>query len=276
MNILTKGNAFYTLFAKHYWKVFATQTAMWSIAMIIQNPTLVDVSWCFGHFLIGTLIVTKNFSNFGRIFQGFHNFGGYLLLTSWLLRLGGFLFYYRIWKQHVDPRYKALSNKYEGWRKKLYFFFQFQMQGVLFTLTSIPLFWLFAESSKRQLNFVNVIGIGLAIIGILGEAVADQQLQNFKDRKIDETNKNSLFREGLFKNSRHPNLFFELCFWTGMAFFAINYSNLYSIFALVGPILLWAIMNYLTIPITMNHMKSKPGYLEYLKETNKFLPLKLL
>lgn len=264
------GSAFYELFAKQYWKIVITQTVMWIISIIIKNPTLVDVSWCFGQFLIGFLIVTRDFHNFERMLT-FHNLGGIILLTIWLFRLGGFIFYYRILRNHFDARYKKMTTGMESWKQVLFYFFQFHFQGILFTLTSMPLYWLFIEE-KREIHPVNYVGVVLAITGLIGEAVADFQLQTFKDNRVDPI---SILRSGLFKYCRHPNLFFELIFWIGMATFAINAENLYSIFAYFGPLCLWAVMFFLTIPVTTKHMKSKPQYEDYLKETNVFLPFKL-
>jgi len=253
----------YDLFAKHYLKVAISQVAMWGISTIISNPTLVDVAWGLNHVIIGVGILYQNYAKLslpGIIGSG--------LLFLWFLRLSGFLFYNRIYKEkYVDPRYEKLARKRDV-NKTVYYFFQFQFQGILSTLTSIPLY--FALNSARSLSGFNYLFVVTAIVGIIGEAIADNQLQNFKNnRKSSE----ELLRDGLFKKARHPNLFFELMFWFSMAGFAFNPSNYASLFAFVGAIFLWSIINFLTVPITTKHMlRSKKNYDQVIRETNKFVP----
>lgn len=243
------------LFINHYPKVLISQTIMWGISTLIKNPTLVDVAWGMNHFIVGYSIFGQN--------AKFNNIIALGLLTAWFLRLSGFLFYNRILKPYVDPRYEKLAERKN---KTLYYFFQFQLQGVLCMFTAIPLYYVFQVGS---FNILNYLGVALCIVGIVGESIADHQLQQFKNRRSDS---NSVFREGLFKNARHPNLFFELVFWTGMALIGVNFSSACSALTFLGPFILWAVMNYLTIPITTKHMKKKPNYREIMNETNKFWP----
>lgn len=257
--LLNVKNLFMTIY---YPRVLLHQTLFWGSALyVFKNPTLVDVSWASGHFLIGLSLYLNSGAKLvtpSTLVMG--------LVAIWFMRLGGFIFYNRIYKSnHVDPRYEKLRKN----RNELtYYFFQFQFQGILLTLTSIPL--IYAFKANHQLNFVNYIGFLMCIIGILGEAVADQQLQNYKDNNT--TGIKDVFRGGLFKNSRHPNLFFELVFWFGISLTSIH--NFSSLFSLVGPTLLFLIMKYLTIRITEKHMMdSRPNYKEVIKETNMFLPL---
>ena len=134
-------------------------------------------------------------------------------------------------------------------------------------ITSTPLYYVFMNNEK---NIFNYFGIVLCLIGILGEALADHQLQRHKDKR---QKNNSVFREGLFKNARHPNLFFELVFWFGIGFIGFNKSNIFTLMSFGGPTFLWMIMYYLTIPITTRHMlKTKEDYKKVMTETNMFWP----
>ncbi len=246
------------LFTQHYYpKVLISQTIFWAISTFaIKNPTLVDVAWGANHFLIGYSVLSANG------FKG--NLLGFALVGAWFLRLSGFLFYNRIWNRHVDPRYEHLrKNRNEI----LYYFFQFHLQGVLSTLTAIPIYF---ALQQRKLNVFNFVGVFLCLVGIFGETLADQQLQSYKDSR---TGTSEVFRGGLFKYARHPNLFFEMVFWTGMAFYSINPGNYCSLAAFAGPFLLYCIIKYLTVPITTKHMlKTKPDYKKVMEETHLFWP----
>lgn len=244
-----------SLFVNHYYKVLISQTIMWGISTLIRNPTLVDVAWGLNHFLYGVLFYYEHIK--------LNNLVALCLLTIWFVRLSGFLLYNRIIKPYIDPRYEKLA---ESKNKTLYYFFQFQLQGVLCTFTSIPLYYAFQVS---KYNFLNYFGFILCVTGVIGESLADYQLQQFKNTRTDS---NSIFRGGLFKKARHPNLFFELVFWVGMAMIGVDFSCNCSAFTFLGPFLLWAIMNFLTIPLTSKHMLNKQNYREVMEQTNKFWP----
>lgn len=257
------------LFLKQLPKVALLELVMFGLSRVINNPTLVDVTWCLNHWLVGTSIATNNFTNLSLVFSGPKNTIHFALLSAWLARLGGFLLYTRIIKPYVDPRYKGLAAKAKV-NENLYYFLQFQGQGVLSVLTALPLYFLFNQSSQ-QLGWNNYLGIAMAAVGLVGEAVADQTLYNFKQNRKDKSEE---LRTGLWKKSRHPNLFFELVFWFGLATSAVDPNNLKgTAWAFAGPLFLFYVMNNLTIPITTSHMKkTKPNYLETIKNTNKFWP----
>ena len=189
----------YDLFAKHYIKIAISQLVMWGISTAISNPTLVDVAWGFNHIIVGVGVLSLNYPKLS-----FPSIIGSSLLFLWFFRLSGFLFYNRIYNRHVDPRYEKLAQRRDI-NKTAYYFIQFQLQGVLSVLTSIPLY--FALSSARSLTGFNYACAIIAAIGIIGEAVADQQLQNFKNNRKEG---GELFREGLFKKARHPNFLLVL------------------------------------------------------------------
>lgn len=99
---------------------------------------------------------------------------------------------------------------------------QFALQGLLVCLTSIPLYYVFKNPVFLEgglLSIKNILSTGLIGYGIFCEAVADNQLQNYKEaKKRGETNE--LFcRDGFWAKSRHPNLFFELVTWGGLGLY---------------------------------------------------------
>jgi steroid 5-alpha reductase family enzyme len=82
-----------------------------------------------------------------------------------------------------------------------------------------------------------------------------------------------IFNEGLWKTSRHPNLFFELLTWFSFGLSGIR--GVWDISAFIGPFVLFMVMDKLTIPITEQYLKRTRAekYVEYIKQTNKFWPL---
>src|SRR6185436_4467273 len=78
-----------------------------------------------------------------------------------------------------------------------------------------------------------IAGATLAVFGIFYEAIADAQLAHFK---ADSANAGKLMDRGLWRYSRHPNYFGELCTWWGL--YAIACETPYGAWSLPGPILL--------------------------------------
>lgn len=125
----------------------------------------------------------------------------------------------------------------------------------------------------------------LIVVGIVGEAIADQQLEDYKARKKAEKKIKAdfminqppsapeIFAEGLWSRSRHPNLFFELMVWTGFAVGGLN--DYISIIGFLGPVLLFLVMDCLTLPLTEKHMRDSRGqaYLDFCRKTNKYIPI---
>mmetsp|Transcript_139694 Transcript_139694/g.197836 ORF Transcript_139694/g.197836 Transcript_139694/m.197836 type:complete len:171 (-) Transcript_139694:230-742(-) len=138
-------------------------------------------------------------------------------------------------------------------------------------LTSSSLFFVF-----RLPNYDNypcwIIGIVLVFVGIIGEAVADQQLEAFKKKGT----RGGIFASGLWTYSRHPNLFFELVVWLGFALGGIDNNGIEAL-GFISVVILWAIMRFLTLPITEEYMeKTRPvTFKEFKKRSNMFLIFKL-
>jgi len=258
------------LFFHQFPKTFLLQFVFWVIAATVDMYHLIDVCWCFQHFFTGLAVVTNNFKDASPLNQ-FKNMVYLSVLALWTARLGGFLIMTRILKEYKEARYEDLANNFKGkFMKTLFMFGQFHGQAFLMLATTLPLYFLFRQESKSfALN--NILGIMIALVGIFGEAKADQDLYNFKSTNKE---KGKVFRGGFFRTARHPNLFFEIVTWVGFAVAALDMNNLAGTgWAFVGPISLWAIMYFITIPITTRHMKSsRPNYDKILKETNMFIP----
>lgn len=76
---------------------------------------------------------------------------------------------------------------------------------------------------------------------------------------------------GLWRNSRHPNYFGELCVWWGLYLIALSGQNWW---ALSSPVL----MTVLLLKVSGVALQEKdigerrPGYRDYIARTNAFFP----
>lgn len=234
--------------------------------------TWVDFGWVLNHTLAGIYYFYLN--NGQNSPQGKFYLG---LLLFWSGRLGYHLLK-RCLSGHSDPRYNLVSNRW-NLRKSVLNLIQFEFQAILTVFTSIPMFFLFrnlSTTSVLALEAKNMVGAGLVGMGIIGQWVADHQLENFKKAPIKEKaegKEKPLCKNGIWKYSRHPNLFFEFCVWTGFGVLGYKSGQPQTCLALAGVGFLYLIVDFLSTRITEKHMSSsRPSWKEHKAKTNKYFP----
>jgi len=257
-------------------KILISQFVFWTISMIIKNPTIIDVAWEVNHLLIGWWLYKSDPSGFTL-----KNSALMALLFIYTVRLGLYILFTRVLPGQRDPRYEMLA-KDRKW-KNLYFLYHFMLQGFFTLPCALPLLYCFRQNSDLNWNFW--LGTFIISVGIIGEAIADMQLYWFKKgnvfnkeqgkkhaKKQTDTGDKEIYRGGLWKKSRHPNLFFDIMTWFGFA--VVGLQGLRSLMGFSGPIILLASLLTTTIPITEKYMKADtPNWEKYVQETNKLIPV---
>ena len=238
--------------------LFLQMSFMWGLYRILKNPSVVDVSWSLGLMVSGLLYLILTPLNFRTLIIS-------ALLVLWALRLAFYLWYTRIRKGHVDKRYIELSS---NWKisPSLGFFINFQLQGLLILIIS-SVFFLISKSTATDISWLDMFAFFIIAVGILGETLADLQLQRFKKRY-----KGEVCQAGLWNYSRHPNYFFDWLSFVGFALFAIQ-SNI-GYLGLASPLMLYIIFTRMTGPLTERGSIESKGqkYIEYQKQTSMFFP----
>ncbi|KTC87467.1 MULTISPECIES: DUF1295 domain-containing protein [Legionella] len=231
---------------------------VWIVYRLLKNPSVVDASWSIGLMMSG-LIYLESMPKTPRTTVAS------ALLILWALRLAGYLWYTRIHQGHLDKRYTELSNNWKI-NQSLGFFLNFQLQGLLIFIISF-VFYLISNSNSATLTLTDRIAIGMVIVGIIGETVADLQLYRFKIG-----HKGSVCDIGLWNYSRHPNYFFDWLTWLGFTLFAFQSHKGY--FGIVSPLVLYLIFTQITGPLTERGSVQSRGqtYIDYQKQTSMFFP----
>lgn len=230
----------------------------WFLSFITKHYSHVDSMWSL--FFAITAYVTA-------IFLQDLSFRACLVLfavTLWSLRLSIFLTW-RNWGKE-DHRYDTIRKNNEPyfWLKSLYIVFAFQ--ALLAWIISYPLFA--AISSTAALNWLDLAGVLLFVLGLYWEVVADLQLTRFRASTGHQT---QVLNTGLWRYSRHPNYFGECLIWWGFALLAA-YSGSYWVW--VSPLLMtFLLLKVSGVSLMEQTIHSRrPGYAEYVKNTNAFIP----
>lgn len=189
------------------------------------------------------------------------------LVGIWSLRLGTHILL-RTLKGSDDPRYAQLRKEWgDKADQQLLLFLQIQAGAALVLAIAI----MAAAHNPAPLGLPDALGVLVAIVAIVGEAVADAQLTAFKQ---EPKNKGKVCDVGLWGLSRHPNYFFEWLFWVAYPLIGIGYG--WGWVALLAPLqMYWLLVHASGIPPLEAHMmRSRPeAFADYKKRVRAFWPI---
>lgn len=238
--------------------IFFHMSLIWLWYRYSNNPSVVDVGWASGLTLSGLIYLNQQGLSTRSVLLS-------VALFLWGIRLGGYLWWTRIRRQHVDKRYIDLSSSW-SMDKSLGFFINFQLQGFFIFIISMS-WYLTSLNNAQPINRLDLLGLFIFIVALTFESKADLQLQRFKKEFPGQ-----VCNQKLWRCSRHPNYFFEWLVWCSFSVFAL--SSPYGLLALCSPVALYLIMRFITIPLTeKGSIKSRQErYIEYQKTTPEFFP----
>ena len=237
------------------------QTSLWLVYRRTDCADWVDAGWAGS---LGLLAVLYGAAGPGYLHR---RLLVALLGGFWGLRLALHLAR-RIASGPEDGRYTQLKAEWKTSLPKKFFLF-FQFQALLAVFLSLP-FLLACLDPRPALGLMPWFGGSLALVSILGEALADAQLRRFKE---DSANRGQVCRAGLWSVSRHPNYFFEWLIW--VAFALLAFSSPWGWTALACPALMLHFLLRVTgIPATEAQSLRSRGeaYTRYQREVSAFVP----
>jgi steroid 5-alpha reductase family enzyme len=255
-----------TILAINFAICVASFIILWRVGCAIRDVSFVDAWWAFG---LALMAVTTYFQAHGAPDRKL-----LLVVLSgvWGLRLGSYILWR--WRKHgPDRRYvKMLSRAEEtmGWSfGKASWRLVFMTQAPIMWATSLPLQLGQMSSTPVAIGTIGWIGAGLVAFGVLFESLADFQLVRFK---ADPANAGKVFDSGLWRYTRHPNYFGDLCTWFGL--WLVAAETTLGLFGLVGPLLL--LLMFVKYSGGSSYEKRltyhRPGYAEYIARTSPLIP----
>ena len=239
----------------------------WLISLIKKDVSIVDSLWSlfFIVVVIAVLNQLEDVSDRALLISS--------LVFFWAIRLSLYITI-RHWGHAEDHRYQTIRANNQPWfgLKSLYLIFGFQ--AIVAWIISLPLYY--GLQSVEPLNAIDVIALGLWLVGMTLESVSDYQLYKFKQQP---ENKGKVLTQGLWKYTRHPNYFGECLIWWGYylfllaGFFTEGFWSITLWVSFVSPVLMtFLLLKFSGVNLLEKTMKSRPGYEEYMSSTNAFIP----
>ncbi len=254
---------FLTLYGKGLLLILSFMTAVWLVSLVLKKASVADPFWGLG------FVVVAEFYHFSTPAHSIRGNIVLVLVALWGLRLFGYLLW-RSFGQPEDYRYAKFRKDYGPHRYWWVSFFQvFVLQGILLWLISAPLLST-QYYIDQQLGLLDGLAIVFFLVGITFEAGGDYQLVKFKSNPL---NKGKVLTTGFWRFTRHPNYFGDACVWWGFALFSIAAGSYWpALSSLLMTLLLLKVSGVAMLEKTLT--TTKPGYSEYIRTTNAFLPWK--
>ena len=236
---------------------------IWFIGVLINTASTYDPYWSVQTPVIFICLLIK----YGNLNVG--NLIYFELILFWSIRLT-----YNYTKTFHDITY--IDWRYNQIRESTGKFYQIvNLLGICLVPTiivyaaSIPSFLYVMDD--LNLEYIQFIGFIIILASVLIEMKADIDIHEFKKIRC---SRNEIIRIGLWKYSRHPNYFGEICFWYGVAFVYIFCDFTKKWYYIFGAILNNALFLGISIPLAEKNLrKYKEGYDEYKKNTSMLIPI---
>ena len=238
---------------------------VWGAGLILKTASVYDPYWSVQPFIILLLWIGAN-----RSWGDFGAMALLLLVGIWSVRLTANFIYTFSDLSYQDWRYTMLREK-SGSLYQLVNLFGIHLFPTLIVYSCIyPMLAYVERGGSPSFNPLVLIGVGLIIIAVLFELVADIQMQSFRSNP---QNKGQIIRVGLWKHNRHPNYFGEILMWWGVyaIVVALNPSLWFVFFGALANTLMFMVIS---IPMAERRLASyKPGFRDYVDETWMVVPL---
>ena len=239
---------------------------LWAVSLLIADVSIVDPLWGPAFVLVALVCLIVGDADSG----GGEGRRAILLgMTAiWGLRLGGYLLVRKLRDPAEDRRYAEMRER-RGSGFPLYSLVMiFALQGLLVLIVSVPL--QVAARSRAGLDWVLWVGVALWAVGVFFESVGDWQMACFKARPGRAAG--AVMDAGLWRYTRHPNYFGDVCVWWGLWLAAVGAGGTW--WTAVGPLVMsWLLIKGTGAALTEKGMaERRPAYADYIRRTSGFVP----
>jgi len=255
-----------TILAVNFALCVAVFVALWLVASAIRDVSFIDSVWGFG--MGGLALATWAQVGGGAPRQ--------LLLialcAAWSLRLGVHLILR--WRAHgPDRRYVRMMEKAKaerGWGyAQASLRLVFLLQAPLLCIVALPVQLGQMQAGPAAIGWLAWAGAALSLFGTAFETLADAQISRFK---ANPENQGRVYAGGLWRYTRHPNYFGDICAWVGL--YLVAAETPLGAWAFPGPLLLTFVLTRFSGGITYERRltRTRPGYGDYQRRTSSLIP----
>jgi steroid 5-alpha reductase family enzyme len=237
---------------------------LWSISIPLRDVSIIDMA--FSSLITVLLVVAYFLAAASGVVPGLI----LVLVSIWALRMSIYLVH-RNWGHGEDPRYTRLRSWVApGWPFHWLSLRQvFLLQGLVIWVLTLPQQIAMVTGSGVEPGVLAAVGLALWCLGFFFETVGDAQLSKFR---ADPARRGQVLNTGLWRYTRHPNYFGELCQWWGL--FVVALEAPWAWCGFFGPVLYsWLVLN-VTGQRTLDKKlaREKPGYADYMRSTSGLIP----
>ena len=255
-----------TLLAVNFAVCVVCFVGLWLIGCAIRDVSFIDGWWALG---LALMAVTTFFMADGSPQRMALILG---LSVVWGLRLGSYILWR--WRKHgPDRRYVKMLERAQaakGWSYPVAAWrMVFMLQAPLLWTVSLPVQLGQMSATPTDIGPLGWAAAGLVVFGIAFESLADWQMARFK---ADPANAGRVLDVGLWRYTRHPNYFGDLCVWFGL--FGIAAATTLGLASIFGPLLLLLLfLKYSGGPSYEKRLTfHRPGYADYIARTSALVP----
>jgi steroid 5-alpha reductase family enzyme len=240
--------------------VFIYMTAVFLVALLKKDNSIVDVAWGPGFILVAlvTFFLRPGFEARHLLIS--------VLVIVWGVRLATHV-YLRNRGRGEDFRYAKWRKDWGRWVIPRSFLQVFMLQGVFLLIISFPIV-LVNRSSESGLTPLDALGGLLWLTGFLFEAVGDYQLKVFKQKP---ESKGRIMTSGLWKYTRHPNYFGEAGLWWGIWLVALTVPGGWA--AIISPLTIsFLLLRVSGVTMLEKKYAGNEEFATYARRTSPFFP----
>lgn len=230
-------------------------------ALVRKDNGLMDAAWGMGFILVALFsLVAADGLDARRVLL-------VTLVMVWGSRLSLHILIRNAGREGEDFRYRNWRETWGRWFYVRSYLQIYMLQGTIMFLVCAPILLV---NSRRggPLGVLDVLGLGVWLVGFVFEATGDYQLLRFVKNPA---NKGRVMRYGVWRLTRHPNYFGEATLWWGCFLIALGVPG--GWWALVSPVLIgFLLLRVSGIPMLEAKYKDRPEYQEYQRTTSAFFP----
>ncbi len=229
------------------------------ISWRVGRVSVVDVAWGLVFVAVALVLATASGHWLSWLLA--------VLVTVWGGRLA--LHIFRRSRGHgEDPRYAAMLGdaSFGTVIRKV-----FVVQGLAVFVVSSPLQT--AAAFDVRWRWLVAVGVVVWLVGLVFEAVGDAQLATYRGLPKDQ--KPQVMQTGLWRYTRHPNYFGDMCVWWGIwTAGALSLGWLPGLLTVFAPVVMTYFLAFATgARLLERTMMERPGYREYAARTSMLVPL---